>query len=85
MTITMFPQRLDSSLAYATAKAAMDCFNRHQRLIPRESGRAKHRIEVADRHGQQRAQRERIALDDLRMKETPSASMQFQRSNLRRL
>lgn len=85
MTITMFPQRLDSSLAYATAKAMMDGVNCHQRLIPRESGRAKHRIEVADRHGQQRAQRERIALDDLRMKETPSASMQFQRSNLRRL
>ncbi len=29
----MFPQRLDSPLAYAIAKAMMDGFNRHYRLF----------------------------------------------------
>ena len=66
---TMFPQRLDSSLAYDIAKAMMDGFNRHYRLFRSESSRAKHRYEVADWHGQQRAQRERIEFYDLRVKE----------------
>ena len=65
----MFPQRLDSSLAYDIAKAMMDGFNRHYRLFRTESARAKHRFEVADWHGQQRAQRERIEFYDLRVKE----------------
>ena len=65
----MFPQRLDSTLAYDIAKAMMDGFNRHYRLFRTESGRAKHRFEVADWHGQQRAQRERIEFYDLRVKE----------------
>ena len=52
----MFPQRLDSSLAYDIAKAMMDGFNRHYRLFRTESARAKHRFETADWHGQQRAQ-----------------------------
>ena len=65
----MFPQRLDSSLAYDIAKAMMDGFNRHYRLFRTESGRAKHRFEVADWHGQQRAQRERIEFYDLRVME----------------
>jgi len=65
----MFPQRLDSPLAYDIAKAMMDGFNRHYRLFRTESQRAKHRFETADWHGQQRAQRERIEFYDLRVKE----------------
>ncbi|MDM0042471.1 bifunctional isocitrate dehydrogenase kinase/phosphatase [Variovorax sp. J22G21] len=65
----MFPQRLDSPLAYDIAKAMMDGFNRHYRLFRAESARAKHRFETADWHGQQRAQRERIEFYDLRVSE----------------
>jgi isocitrate dehydrogenase kinase/phosphatase len=65
----VFPQRLDSPLAYDIAKAMMDGFNRHYRLFRTESARAKHRFETADWHGQQRAQRERIEFYDLRVKE----------------
>ncbi|MFS2165672.1 bifunctional isocitrate dehydrogenase kinase/phosphatase [Variovorax sp. Varisp62] len=65
----MFPQRLDSPLAYDIAKAMMDGFNRHYRLFRAESARAKHRFETADWHGQQRAQRERIEFYDLRVGE----------------
>ena len=65
----MFPQRLDSTLAYDIAKAMMDGFNRHYQLFRTESARAKHRFETADWHGQQRAQRERIQFYDLRVKE----------------
>ena len=65
----MFPQRLDSPLAYDIAKAMMDGFNRHYRLFRAESARAKHRFETADWHGQQRAQRERIEFYDLRVRE----------------
>ncbi|MFZ2294798.1 MAG: bifunctional isocitrate dehydrogenase kinase/phosphatase [Polaromonas sp.] len=65
----MFPQRLDSKIAYDIAKAMMDGFNRHYRLFRTESARAKHRFETADWHGQQRAQRERIEFYDLRVKE----------------
>ncbi len=65
----LFPQRLDSTLAYDIAKAMMDGFNRHYRLFRTESARAKHRFETADWHGQQRAQRERIEFYDLRVKE----------------
>ncbi len=72
----MFPQRLDSSLAYDIAKAMMDGFNRHYRLFRTESARAKHRFETADWHGQQRAQRERIEFYDLRVRE---CSMRLER------
>jgi isocitrate dehydrogenase kinase/phosphatase len=65
----MFPQRLDSPLAYDIAKAMLDGFNRHYRLFRTESARAKHRFETADWHAQQRAQRERIEFYDLRVKE----------------
>ncbi len=65
----MFPQRLDSTVAYAIAKAMMDGFNRHYRLFRQESARAKHRYETRDWRGQQRAQRERIEFYDLRVKE----------------
>jgi isocitrate dehydrogenase kinase/phosphatase len=65
----MFPQKLDSSLAFDIARAMIDGFNRHYRLFRAESQRAKHRFETADWHGQQRAQRERIEFYDLRVKE----------------
>ena len=65
----MFPQRLDSTVAYGIAKAMMDGFNRHYRLFRTESARAKHRFETGDWHGQQRAQRERIEFYDLRVRE----------------
>ncbi|MEI6732719.1 MAG: bifunctional isocitrate dehydrogenase kinase/phosphatase [Comamonadaceae bacterium] len=65
----MFPQRLDSSVAYDVAKAMMDGFNRHYQLFRTESARAKHRFETADWHGQQRAQRDRIEFYDLRVRE----------------
>ena len=65
----MFPQRLDSPLAYGIAKAMMDGFNRHYQLFRSESARAKHRFETSDWHGQQRAQRERIEFYDLRVVE----------------
>jgi isocitrate dehydrogenase kinase/phosphatase len=65
----MFPQRLDSGLAYDIAKAMMDGFNRHYRLFRTESARAKHRFETRDWAGQQRAQRERIEFYDLRVNE----------------
>jgi isocitrate dehydrogenase kinase/phosphatase len=65
----MFPQRLDSPLAYAIAQALLDGFNRHYRLFRSESARAKQRFEAADWQGQQRAQRERIEFYDLRVQE----------------
>jgi isocitrate dehydrogenase kinase/phosphatase len=65
----MFPQRLDSPLAYDIAKAMRDGFNRHYLLFRAESARAKHRFETADWHGQQRAQRERIEFYDLPVNE----------------
>ena len=65
----MFPQRLDSGIAYDIAKAMLDGFNRHYQLFRSESARAKHRFETADWHGQQRAQRERIEFYDLRVRE----------------
>jgi isocitrate dehydrogenase kinase/phosphatase len=72
----MFPQRLDSTIAYDIAKAMRDGFNRHYKLFRTESARAKHRFETADWHGQQRAQRERIEFYDLRVRE---ASMRLER------
>jgi isocitrate dehydrogenase kinase/phosphatase len=69
----MFPQRLDSYLAYDIAKAMMDGFNRHYQLFRSESASAKQRFETADWHGQQRAQRERIEFYDLRVREASSS------------
>jgi isocitrate dehydrogenase kinase/phosphatase len=65
----MFPQQLDSRVAYDIAKAMMDGFNRHYRLFRTESARAQHRFETRDWRGQQRAQRERIEFYDLRVGE----------------
>ncbi len=65
----MFPQRLDSPVAWGIAKAMMEGFNRHYQLFRAESARASHRFATADWHGQQRAQRERIEFYDLRVRE----------------
>jgi isocitrate dehydrogenase kinase/phosphatase len=65
----MFPQRLDSLIAFDIAQAMLDGFNRHYHLFRAESQCAKHRFEVQDWLGQQRAQRERIEFYDLRVKE----------------
>jgi len=78
----MFPQRLDSTLAYGIAKAMMDGFNRHYQLFRRESAQAKQRFEQQDWHGQQRAQRERIEFYDLRVKECSARlETEFQAEN----
>jgi len=65
----VFPQRIDSPIAFDIARAMMEGFNRHYRLFRTESALAKPRFESADWHGQQRAQRERIEFYDLRVKE----------------
>ena len=68
-TDKVFPQRLDSTVAYGIAQAMMDGFNRHYQLFREESAKAKQRFEMQDWHGQQLAQRERIEFYDLRVKE----------------
>ena len=65
----MFPQRLDSTVAYGIAQAMMDGFNRHYQLFREESAKAKQRFEMQDWRGQQVAQRERIEFYDIRVKE----------------
>ncbi|SHM28260.1 bifunctional isocitrate dehydrogenase kinase/phosphatase [Rhizobacter sp. OV335] len=65
----MFPQALTDARAFGIAQAMLDGFNRHYRLFRAASAGAKQRFEVADWHGQQRAQRERIEFYDLRVDE----------------
>jgi isocitrate dehydrogenase kinase/phosphatase len=65
----MFPHRLTDSRAFAIAEAMLEGFNRHYRLFRETSAAAKRRFELADWHGQQRAQRERIEFYDLRVAE----------------
>ena len=65
----MFPQRLDASVAYGIARAMLDGFQRHYTLFRAESARAQQRFEARDWQGQQRAQRERIAFYDERVRE----------------
>ncbi|WP_088286559.1 bifunctional isocitrate dehydrogenase kinase/phosphatase [Ideonella sp. A 288] len=65
----MFPHRLTDSRAFDIAKAMLDGFNRHYRLFSETSRAAKQRFELADWHGQQRAQRERIEFYDKRVDE----------------
>ena len=57
----MFPQKLTDPRAFEIAQALLGGFNRHYRLFRATSAEAKRRFEQADWHGQQRAQRERIA------------------------
>jgi len=65
----MFPHRLTDSRAYDIAVAMLDGFNRHYRLFTETNREAKRRFELADWHGQQRAQRERIEFYDQRVDE----------------
>jgi isocitrate dehydrogenase kinase/phosphatase len=65
----MFPDSLDSPVAYGIAMVMLDGFNHHYKLFRAESVLAKTRFEAADWHGQQRAQRDRIEFYGLRVKE----------------
>ena len=65
----MFPQKLTDSRAYDIAQAMLDGFNRHYTLFREASAGAQRRFEMADWHGQQRAQRERIEFYDRRVDE----------------
>jgi isocitrate dehydrogenase kinase/phosphatase len=65
----MFPHRLTDSRAYDIAQTMLDGFNRHYRLFSETNRQAKRRFELADWHGQQRAQRERIEFYDKRVEE----------------
>ena len=65
----MFPQELTDPRAFEIAQALLGGFNRHYRLFRATSAEAKRRFELADWHGQQRAQRERIEFYDARVDE----------------
>ncbi|MES2716815.1 MAG: bifunctional isocitrate dehydrogenase kinase/phosphatase, partial [Pseudomonadota bacterium] len=65
----MFPHRLTDSRAYDIASAMLDGFDRHYRLFSETNRGAQRRFELADWHGQQRAQRERIEFYDKRVQE----------------
>ncbi|GIX23021.1 MULTISPECIES: bifunctional isocitrate dehydrogenase kinase/phosphatase [Caldimonas] len=65
----MFPQKLTDPRAFHIAAALLEGFNRHYRLFRQTSIEAKRRFELADWHGQQRAQRERIEFYDKRVAE----------------
>ena len=73
---TTFPAALTDARAFDIAQAMLDGFDHHYTLFRAASADAKRRFEVADWHGQQRAQRERIEFYDLRVGE---ASDQLQR------
>jgi isocitrate dehydrogenase kinase/phosphatase len=80
---TAFPTALNDPRAFAIAKAMLDGFDRHYTLFRQASADAKHRFEVADWHGQQRAQRERIEYYDLRVDEgAERLQREFQASEL---
>ena len=65
----MFPHQLNDARAFTIAQALLDGFNRHYRLFRETCREAKRRFELADWHGQQRAQRERIEFYDIRVAE----------------
>jgi isocitrate dehydrogenase kinase/phosphatase len=65
----MFPHKLTDSRAFDIAQALMDGFNRHYRLFREASAAAKRRFELADWHGQQRSQAQRIEYYDQRVNE----------------
>lgn len=79
----MFPRALDDARAFDIAKAMLDGFNRHYSLFREASAAAKQRFELADWHGQQRAQRERIEFYDKRVDEAiQRLEAEFQASSL---
>ena len=65
----LFPQRLTDARGFEIAQAMLDGFNRHYTLFREVSAGAQRRFEMADWHGQQRAQRERIEFYDKRVDE----------------
>jgi isocitrate dehydrogenase kinase/phosphatase len=78
-----FPAALTDPRAFDIAQAMLDGFDRHYTLFREASADAKRRFEVADWHGQQRAQRERIEFYDLRVDESAERlQREFQASEL---
>ena len=78
-----FPTALTDPRAFDIAKAMLDGFDRHYTLFREASADAKRRFELADWHGQQRAQRERIEFYDLRVDEgAERLQREFQASEL---
>lgn len=69
MRMAVFPQELNDLRAFDIANAMLDGFDRHYTLFREASAQAKKRFELADWHGQQRAQRERIEFYDKRVDE----------------
>jgi isocitrate dehydrogenase kinase/phosphatase len=65
----MFPHELTDRSAFDIARVMLEGFDRHYRLFRQASAQAQKRFELADWHGQQRAQRERIEFYDLRVNE----------------
>ena len=79
----MFPQRLTDARAFDIAQAMLEGFNRHYTLFREASAGAQRRFELADWHGQQRAQRERIEFYDRRVDEAAERlQREFQASSL---
>ncbi|MBE2243758.1 MAG: bifunctional isocitrate dehydrogenase kinase/phosphatase [Burkholderiaceae bacterium] len=79
----MFPQRLTDARGFDIALAMLEGFNRHYRLFRQTAAAAKGRFERADWHGQQRAQRERIAFYDQRVDEAAERlQTEFQAASL---
>jgi len=64
-----FPPALSDARAFDIAKAMLEGFDRHYTLFREVSAKAKQRFELADWHGQQRAQRDRIEFYDKRVDE----------------
>ena len=65
----MFPHRLTDRNAFDIAQAMREGFDRHYSLFRQTSAEAKQRFELADWHGQQRAQAQRIEFYDKRVDE----------------
>ena len=65
----MFPHQLSDTRAFDIAQAMLEGFDRHYTLFRETTAAAKRRFELADWHGQQRSQADRIAFYDLRVNE----------------
>ena len=78
-----FPPALTDVRAHDIAHSMLSGFDRHYSLFRQTSADAKRRFEMADWHGQQRAQRERIEYYDLRVAEASEVLQRdFQASDL---
>jgi isocitrate dehydrogenase kinase/phosphatase len=65
----LFPHALNDPRAFDIAKTMLDGFDIHYRLFRLTSAEAKQRFELADWHGQQRSQSERIEFYGARVEE----------------